>query len=212
MATNNTPLELIESEWRAAESHVLNRLSGFAPVQGNPIFLNGHVDGKDDSAANGIGSIRWGALRYQQVGDGLYPVTSLAQYAIAASTSDIWHLLQRRLFIQLGNFWQGAQEWQIFTIGQSYDAILPVNLTVMPLPLDPATVPGTLLLDAKQAVDSTQVARLQNGMLVHLANFVVAEVDLGAKVITLDLPREAMDLPAVFVYASNRPNMHRRPC
>jgi len=170
------PAALIEKEWQAAAQHVLNRLSGFAAVQGEPVYLADPNHGE-----------RWGALRYQQVGDSLYPVTSLAQYSVNATVGDIWYVLEERLLRQLRDFWQSTQAWQRFRIQQSYDAILPVNLVMVPLPLDAAAVSNVPRLDGAQEIDMTQVAQLQQGTLVHLRNFVVTESAADGKTLTLDL-------------------------
>lgn len=171
------PQQLIEEEWQAAENHLLNRLSGFAAVQGTPIYL---IDPE--------GGENWGALRYQQVGDSLYPVTSLAQYSSDASVGDLWYVLEQRLFRQLREFWQSTQEWQPFQVQQSYDAILPVNLMLTPLAIPPAAATGALLLDGAQGISMEISARLQSNVLIQLTNFVVTELSTDRREITLDLP------------------------
>lgn len=170
------PLALIAEEWQATQTHVLRRLSGFAAVQGEPIYLQ-DADGA-----------RWGALRYTQVGDSIFPVESLANYSANASLANLWHVLQNRLLRQLREFWQASQTWEPFTFRDSYDAILPVNLIVAPFSQTTAP-PATVVLDGAEPGTMAAATRLQPGVIVQIKNFVIEEVSTDGNIITLDLPR-----------------------
>ena len=168
---------LIDAEWQATQRHVLRQLPGMAAIQGEPIYLA--IDG-------GI----WGALRYAQVGDGIYAVQSLAQYLTKASDLNSWYVLEERLFRQLGRLWRSTMEWQPLLVQNSYDIILPVNFTATPVAADNAN----LCLDGKQIAAATApLPAVATGAVVELTNFVVTEVELSTNdtfrfTLTLDLP------------------------
>ncbi len=170
---------LIDAEWQATQRHVLRQLPGMAAIQGEPIYLA--IDG-------GV----WGALRYAQVGDGIYEVQSLAQYLTKASNSDSWYVLEERLFRQLGRLWRSTMEWQPLLVQNSYDTILPVNFTATPVVIGNAN----LHLDGKQIAAATApLPAIATGAVVELTNFVVTEVeftpnDSARFTITLDLPMQ----------------------
>ena len=168
------PQALIEPEWQATQRHVLSRLPGFAAIQGEPIYL-----------AQPNGSIM-GALRYGQVGDGVFAVESLASYLAKASLIDSWHVLENRLFRQLGQLWRATLTWQPLLVQNSYDAILPVNLIVAPVAASAGT--PSLRLDGNLLVSTVDpVPTFRRGDLVEITNFVITEI-VGDE-ITLNLPQ-----------------------
>ena len=168
------PQALIEPEWQATQRHVLSRLPGFAAIQGEPIYL-----------AQPNGSIM-GALRYGQVGDGVFAVESLASYLAKASLIDSWHVLENRLFRQLGQLWRSTLTWQPLLVQNSYDAILPVNLIVTPVATG---TPTTSLNGNLLAGTVNPVPPVRQGDLVELTNFVITEI--AGDELTLNLPQAA---------------------
>ncbi len=166
------PQTLIEPEWQATQRHVLSRLPGFAAIQGEPIYL-----AQPDGAL-------LGALRYGQVGEGIFAVESLASYLAKASLIDSWHLLENRLFKQLGQLWRATLTWQPLLVQNSYDAILPVNLVVTPV----VTGTPTTRLDGRQVAGTIDpVPTVGQNDLVEITNFVITEI-AGAE-LTLNLPQ-----------------------
>ncbi|MFZ4663124.1 MAG: CHAT domain-containing protein [Caldilineaceae bacterium] len=168
------PRSLIEPEWQAAQRQVLNRLPGFAAVQGEPVFL-----------ADGEGEQR-GALRYAQVGDGVFDVESLSRYSSHATSHDLWQVLAERLLRQLATLWRATQQRATISFQQRYDAILPVNLAV---DVDNSAQEYPLFLDARYLTTSSAgLPPLQPGAVVRLDGFVVTEVAADGRTLTLDLP------------------------
>jgi hypothetical protein len=168
------PRTLIEPEWRATQRQVLDRLPGFAAVRGEPVYL-----------ADGAGEQR-GALRYAQVGDGVFDVESLSRYSSHATSHDLWQVLAERLLRQLATLWRATQQRAIISFQQRYDAILPVNLAV---DVDNSAQEYPLFLDARYlAMSSAGLPPLQPGAVVRLDGFVVTEVAADGRTLTLDLP------------------------
>lgn len=168
------PQALVEPEWQAMQRHVLGHLPGFAAIQGEPIYL---------VQANGT---IMGALRYGQVGDGVFAVESLASYLAKASLINSWHVLENRLFRQLGQLWRSTLTWQSLLVQNSYDVILPVNLIVAPVAA--STSATAVRLDGNQLAGTIDpVPALHRDDLVELTNFVITEI-AGAE-LTLNLPQ-----------------------
>lgn len=168
------PRALIEPEWQATQRQVRNRLPSFAAVQGDPVFL-----------ADERGEER-GALRYEQVGDGVFDVESLSRYSSHATSHDLWQVLAERLLCQLATLWRATQQRATISFQQRYDAILPVNLAV---DVDNRAQEYPLFLDARYlAMSSAGLPPLQPGAVVRLDGFVVTEVAADGQTLTLDLP------------------------
>lgn len=169
------PHSLIEPEWQATQRHVLRRLPGFIPSQEPPVYL---------AAADGA---IMGALRYGQVGDGVFQVESLATYLAEAGLQDSWHVIEKRLFPQLNHLWQATLVWQSLRFQHRYDGILPVNLVLTPVTAADAHPGAFRLLDGQQlaGVDGP-LPNFQPDDLVQLANFVVTEI--AGNEVTLNLP------------------------
>ncbi len=171
------PRALIEPEWQATQHHVLRRLPGFIPIQGEPIYL----------ASTGGEVV--GALRYGQVGDGVFTVESLATYFASSPLVDSWHVLDRRLLLQLGQLWRSTISWKSLVVQNAYEGILPVNLTLEPLAAGEMAAPTSIRLDGQGIAGGTDpLPVLHQGDLVTLENFVITEMD--ARQVTLDLPNQ----------------------
>ncbi|MEZ4866679.1 MAG: CHAT domain-containing protein [Caldilineaceae bacterium] len=172
------PAELIAPEWEATQRNVLDRLPGFAPVRGEPVLL---------ADAEGV---RRGALRYEQVGNGVFAVESLARYSKDASVQNLWQVMHERLFPQLGTLWRMTQTWAPVSFQQRYDRILPVNLEVE---ADAGAQGYPTFLDARYLVTATAAGlpSLQPGAVVRLEGFVVTECSADGRELTLDLPQQA---------------------
>ncbi|MEZ4736974.1 MAG: effector-associated domain EAD1-containing protein [Caldilineaceae bacterium] len=170
------PRTLIEPEWQATQRQVLDRLPNFATVRGDPIYF-----------ADETGKA-WGALRYAQVGDGVFDIESLSRYASHAGVQDLWQVLANRLFRQLGTLWQNTQTWSPVSFHQRYDRILPVNLVVT---LDGNAKGPPVLLDAADLAASTDEAPvLAPNTRVRLDGFVVTECSTDGRELTLDLAEQ----------------------
>ncbi|MBX3011251.1 MAG: CHAT domain-containing protein [Caldilineaceae bacterium] len=170
------PRALIEPEWQAAQNAVLGRLPGSVKVDSIPIYF------VDETGA------AWGALRYAQVGDGIFDVESLSRYATHATLPDLWQVLNNRLFRQLGELWHTTQQWQSIRYQQRYDRILPVNLTVV---IDGNAKGFPLLLDAAYLATADEFPPVPVNSVVRLDGFVVTEASADGRQLTLDLPAQA---------------------
>jgi len=191
------PRTLIEPEWQATQSQVLDRLPGFAAVRGAPVYL-----------ANGAGEQR-GALRYAQVGDGIFAVESLSRYSSHATIQDLWQVLANRLFHQLGRLWQSTQQRATISFQQRYDAILPVNLEVA---IDDNAQGYPTFLDARYLMtNSAGLPPLQPGTIVRLEGFVVTESAADGRTLTLDLPQQNGPVWSAYRLRVQRPS-NEPPC
>lgn len=169
----------IDHEWHATQEHILNLLPGFVPVQGAPIELADIVvDGQPLSA-----------IRYAQVGDGIFTIQSLRDYYHQADIRQLWHLLDQRLFTQLRQLWQATLVRKHISIQQSYEAILPVNFIIQVQDtVPPADSVGVVTLNAESLpAVITNTMSLQVGDWVQLVGFSVQEIDHTRHEITLDL-------------------------
>lgn len=193
------PRALIEQEWLATQQHVLRRLPGFTQVQGRAVNV---------AAPDGA---QWGALRYAQVGDGVFDVESLGQYVRHAALADLWYVLENRLLRQLGVFWRATASWETVRLQHSYDAILPVNLVVEPVA---SAVSGAqveaVLLDARSMAQGEAAPIVGQNDLVRLHHFVVTEVSEAGREITLNLPTTARARVAAYRLRLHLPQMDER--
>jgi len=191
------PRTLIEPEWQATQRQVLDRLPGFAAVRGEPVYL------ADENGA------QRGALRYAQVGDGIFAVESLSRYSSHATLQDLWQVLANRLFQQLGRLWQATQQRATISFQQRYDAILPVNLEVE---IDNNAQGYPIFLNAHYlATTSAGVPPLQPGTVVRLDGFVVTEESADGRTLTLDLPRSNDSVSSAYRLRIQRPG-NDPPC
>lgn len=170
------PRALIEPEWQATQRQVLDRLPNFAAVRGEPIYF------EDETGK------LWGALRYAQVGDGVFDIESLSRYVSHATIQDLWQVLANRLFRQLGTLWGNTQQRASISFQQRYDSILPVNLLVT---LDGTAKGPPVLLDAADLAASTEEAPvLAPHTRVRLDGFMVTECSTDGRELTLDLAEQ----------------------
>ena len=191
------PRTLIEPEWQATQRQVLDRLPGFAAVRGKPVYL------ADDA------SEQRGALRYAQVGDGIFAVESLSRYSSHATIQDLWQVLANRLFRQLGRLWQATQQRATISFQQRYDAILPVNLEVE---IDDNAQGYPTFLDARYMTASNAgLPPLQPGVVVRLDGFVVTESSADGRTLTLDLPPQNGPVSSAYRLRVQRPS-NDPPC
>lgn len=190
------PADLITPEWEATQRQVLDRLPGFAAVRGEPVYLA--------DAAGG----RRGALRYEQVGNGVFAIESLARYSTHATAQQLWQVLHERLFRQLGVFWRMTQRWAPVSFQQRYDGILPVNLVVE---VDATAQGYPTFLDARYvATTIAGLPPLQPGAVVRLEGFVVTECSADGRELTLDLPQPA-EIKSAYRLRVQRPR-NEPPC
>ncbi len=101
---------------------------------------------------------------------------------------DSWHVLEKRLFVQLGQLWRATLTWKPLLFQNSYDDILPINLVLTPVTAAEASAgPVPLRLDGAQIASTTSpLPTLQRGDLVQIANFVITEMTTDE--LTLNLP------------------------
>jgi serine/threonine protein kinase len=161
------PVGLIEDEYRAYQKHIRNKLAGAAEIRGEPVLCPGSD---------------WGGLLYDVVGSGIFEIESLYSFCRRASNKDIWHVLEKRLFRRMGEFWRHSSANPLFDLRSSYDHLLPVNLLIEPTTLPPPNAPLHLL-----RLDSIGQS-LQRGDYVRLEGFAITEVDRDNQAVTLNLP------------------------
>jgi hypothetical protein len=160
------PPVLIEQEWRAYQQHVQNRLPGVAAIQGPP---------HSPAGANCAG------LRYPLVGSGTFAVETLQQFYQHAAGEQLRYVLEQRLFRQLGTLWRFSHPEPDFSLRDSYNYLLPVNLIIRPEAV-PAGAPVQRLDETEPASHS-----LSPGDYVELHGFAVAEIEGDKGEITLNL-------------------------
>jgi hypothetical protein len=160
------PRWLIEQEWRAYQFWVERILPDIARLEGSPIL------GRQQ-----------GILRYALVGSGIFPVQSLYDYYKQHDAEAIRRLLAERLFKVLGQqYWQARQPDSACRLGTEYDAVLPVNLLLRFEDTDPLAAAHHI--DPKHLPPSI----VQIGDNIQLKGFVITEIDLPEKQLTLNLP------------------------
>ncbi len=174
---------LTESEYRAYQEFIHEKLSGAAGIRSEPVLTK-----------NG----EWGGLRYHLVGSGIFKVESLLNFIGRASSKDVWHVLEKRLFARIAPLWRFNAPAPQFSMRTGYDALLPVNLL---LDSTPAAEPGA----AQRLTPQTAAGlTLHAGDHVQLSGFVVKEIDLSGQILTLNTPaaenayrlRVRLDAPA----------------
>ncbi len=159
------PVHLIQQEWRAYQDYVRAQLAGIAEIQGQPVLPPGCT---------------WGGLRYPLVGGGDFAITSLYHYCQETSLANLRYLLEQRLFRRMGEKWRHNFAMAEFRLGDSYDAILPVNLIIQPAPLSHDTTAPLLRPGS--------TGSFQTGQPLLVTEFVVTEVDEATQTVTLNRP------------------------
>jgi serine/threonine protein kinase len=171
------PIELIHQEWQAYQTWVADTLPGVARLEAvSPLTLP-------------PGNL-WDGLCYTLIGGGAFEVQSLSSYYARASASDLRWILEERLYPLIGmHWWLERHTERAFQRQADYDSILSVNLL-----LKPAAIPnGTNIhhLTPRQRPTSP----LNKGDAVHLAGFVVTEVDSSQRQVTLNPHSISPDAP-----------------
>jgi hypothetical protein len=171
------PMALIQQERWAYQTWVKDKIS-------HVVHLQVETAAPPDSA--------WDGLRYELAGGGIFKMQSLGDYARQASASDLHWVLAERLFAILGeNWWLVVKAvHSTFQMQIDYDSLLPVNLLLRP-GLAPV---GTELYEIKP--DELLPLALTQGQHVRLHGFVVTEVDLAQRQVTLNWPSEEDGLPS----------------
>lgn len=173
------PADLIQQEWNASQQYARNRLAGFVAVEGEPVWVS------DPNSTEPL----YGGLRYALSGDGLFQTETLRHYATHASAPDLWTVLHTRLLKQLDGIWQSNPTRETRSVRASYDGVLPVNLLVRPL-AENEQASSVRLIDAMHIQQSSPYLQpIRSGMTVQMRGFVVAEVDIESKCVTLNLPQ-----------------------
>jgi serine/threonine protein kinase len=171
------PVNLVEREYRAYQEHIRNKLSGAAEIRTGPILLPGS---------------EWAGLCYQLVGSGIFEIESLYSFCRHASTRDVWHVLEKRLFRRIAPLWQFSYTSPQFNLQASYDHLLPVNMILEPTSL-PTDAPFHVL---KPGVLTD--APLKQGDHVRVEGFIVTELDPVSATVTLNLPPPSDGSPASY--------------
>jgi hypothetical protein len=160
------PPSLVEREWRAYQEHVQNRLPGVAAIQGAPRLAPG---------ASCAG------LRYPLVGSGTFAVETLQQFYTHADGEQLRYVLEQRLFRQLGALWRFNYPQANFSLRDSYDYLLPVNLVIRPEPLPAGAAAHSL--DGSSRAHPPWTA----GDFVRLEGFAASKAEASQGEITLNL-------------------------
>jgi class 3 adenylate cyclase/tetratricopeptide (TPR) repeat protein len=178
-AVKIAPAGLIRKEWQAYQDHVRNRLPGIAEITGETVLPLGNP---------------LGGLRYTLMGEGgTFDIESLYKYCDRAAIADIRCVLEERLFRIVGpNWWQIVQVIPAWPVRASYDFLLPVNLLIRPATPPPDASPHQI---APGIFPSQPLSR---GDDVRLEGFVITEVDVQKKAVTLNLPPREDGLPASY--------------
>ena len=173
------PIGLITREWQAYHECVHKKLPGIAEIAGDRVLPPGSP---------------WGGLRYTLMGEsGAFEIESLYSYYTHASIADIRYVLEERLFEMAGpKWWQFNRVVADWPIQASYDFLLPVNLLIEPATPPPGISPYSL----NPNVSLSQ--SLLQGDYVRLEGFVITEVELNRKAVTLNVPPRLDGLPASY--------------
>ncbi len=168
-------ISLIQKEWMAYQSYILNYLPEAAEVIGKPVLLS---------------TIGWGGLRYKLVGWGQIEIMSLYEYCQRSDvTAEDIQQVSERLFDIMHALWGHHQTTAEFFVKQSYDRLLPVNLllkhTETPANSRPHSINPNIRLRQP----------LKPGDWVQLSGFVVAKVDMINQTITLTPPETVTAKP-----------------
>ena len=171
------PTALVEKEYEAYRTYIRDKLSGVAEIRSEPTLT---PDGD------------FGGLRYHLVGSGIFEVESLLGFLRRASTKDVWHVLEKRLFARLDPLWRFSTPRPDFSLQASYDRLLPVNLL-----LSPATPPPGASVHLLKP-DTAGSLSIERGSYVRVEGFLVEEVNYPNQAITLNLPPLSNGLPASY--------------
>jgi class 3 adenylate cyclase/tetratricopeptide (TPR) repeat protein len=170
------PGAMIEREWKAYQKYVLEKLPDVAAIIGDPVLLDSNP---------------WGGLRYTLVGSGgTFEIQSLHYYSRGANIADILYVLEYRLFEVIGqNWWQFGTAEAAWSVRAIYDFLFPVNLLI-----EPASPPDNISPHLIQP-NALPHQSVPLDAYVRLEGFVVTEVDLKQKSVTLDAPSQESDPP-----------------
>ncbi|MCB0171731.1 MAG: phosphotransferase, partial [Anaerolineae bacterium] len=124
----------------------------------------------------------WGGLGYRLAGDGQFKHESLTQFCRRPDPEVISHVLNDRLFKRLHTLWRNARVLRQAYSAAKYDLLLPVHLIIEPQPLPPDAAVHRL------SPENLSDNHLTPGDFVQLAGFIITEVNLETKTVTLDLP------------------------
>ncbi len=172
-------LPLIQQEWQAYQTWVAGKLPGAARLESGVLTLP-------------PGS-RWDGLRYSLAGDDVFKVQSLQAYYDQAETGaeNLVTLLERHLFPRLEKRWWLNRHTDFLPLQDDYDSLLPVNLLIKPRSETANGHPA-------QAITPEQLPEmgLKAGTPVELRGWVVTEVELERRQVTLNRPPNTAGPPA----------------
>lgn len=169
------PADLIAREALAYQQCVRNQWPGIAELRGQPVYL---------PEAN------LGALCYPLMGGGVFKMKSLREYCLQASTEDVCFVLRERLFqIMQERILRPAYNAFEHPLRASYDRILPVNLVVEPGHTRQTQRTAPTLITPDTALGPS----LQPGAPVCLDGFIITEVNLQQRSVTLNVPADRAD-------------------
>ena len=170
------PLSLIHQEWTAYQTWVANKIPGAARIESAPTLPENSL---------------WGGLRYTLYGEGAHEVQSLYAYYLQASPDDLRWILAERLYKLIGEYgWLDRKLNRAFQMQVGYDSVLPVNLILKSLASPPQD--NIFHLAAGQLPPTPPGP----GSLVHLAGFVVTEIEPERRQVTLNLPAAPTGVPS----------------
>lgn len=164
------PAGLIQQEYDGYLARIRGQLSGIPEIYGRPAFAKGG---------------RTSGLRYSLVGGALFDIESLLRYWGRAELNDLVHVLESRLFVHLDALWRRAES-RPMRLKDSYDHLLPANLVLSVSSEDAAADASWPALTPASNFEHDGSPSL--GAHVRVSGFIVEEVDLDARELTLDLP------------------------
>ncbi|MCB9079657.1 MAG: hypothetical protein H6631_18790 [Anaerolineaceae bacterium] len=125
----------------------------------------------------------WAALAYRLAGDGQFKHESLSQFYHQADTNRLVEVLETRLFKRLETLWRDAKP-RPYTAAK-YDLLLPVHLVIRPQSLPDEGASHHL------TPEHAAEMQLKSGAWVRVEGFVVTEIDVERRQVTVNLPPTA---------------------
>src|SRR4051812_41236666 len=119
------------------------------------------------------------------------PAVSLCDYYQEHGASNTSEVLNR-IFRVFGRHWWANNHPHIYALGEQYDRLLPVHLTIVRTPFP---VPTATVLEAGNT-STTSLRSLQAGQFVKLLGFEVTKVRAGGSVLTVSAPPPANEAAA----------------
>jgi hypothetical protein len=162
------PIHLIQQEWQAYQACIHQRLPDIAPIAAEPVHAP---------------NTGWGGLRYPLVGAGQFQTTSLLDYCHQSDPANITYILAERLFQNLRAIWGQQKTLPEFTLRDSYDHLLPVNLLLTATDSMPPSESHLLTPDTLSPSRTWPA-----GAYVTLQGFRITEIDHERRTLTLNLP------------------------